>query len=324
MWGWTMVEQVAQDVRYTLRGMRKSPGFAVTAVLSLALGIGANTAIFTVVNAVLLKPLPFPAPERIVQIWESKPSKGYFRNLVNPFNFLDWCERTHSFEDMAAAQFLITNLTGLGDPLALAGMQVSPQYFSILRVPPAIGRAFSAEEGQPGHDSVVILSHGLWQSRFGSDPSVVGRRVTINGEPSTVIGVMPSRFTMPKYNADLWTPLPITRTKLWEGGRNLTVVARLKAGITLPQAQGDLRSVANQAARERPRFNEGWSAEAVPMLEDASGPASAGSCSNSSRKAWCLRWSRRPLVWPSPMGASKRWLRWFHVRASFRAWTRST
>jgi predicted permease len=271
MWTWTTVEQIAQDTKYALRGMRKSPGFAVTAVLSLALGIGANTAIFTVVNAVLMKPLPFPEPERLVQLWESKPSKGVSGNVVNPFNFLDWRERTRSFEGLAAVLGLITNLTGLGDPLALNGTQVSPQYFSILGVAPALGRAFSAEEGQPGHDRVVILSYGLWQSRFGGDSAVLGRTVMINGEPSTIVGVMPSRFTLPRYNADLWMPLPIARTKLWEGGRFLTVVARLKPGITLRQAQDDLRSVAEQSARERPRFNEGWSAEAVPMLEDATG-----------------------------------------------------
>jgi predicted permease len=271
VWGFIRLEQIAQDVRYAFRSMRKSPGFAVTAILSLALGIGANTAIFTVVNAVLLKPLPFPQPGRLVQIWESLPSRGYFNNVVNPFNFLDWRERTRSFEDMAAVDGLTTNLTGRGDPLALAGRQVSPQYFSILGIAPALGRAFTPEEGQPGHDRVVILSYGLWQSRFGSDPSVLGQKVLINGEPSTIIGVMPSRFTMPRYNADLWTPLPITRSKVWEGGRYLTVVARLKPGITLRQAQDDLHSVASQVARERPRFNQGWSAEAVPMLEDATG-----------------------------------------------------
>jgi hypothetical protein len=126
MWEWTALEQMAQDARYALRGMRKAPAFTLTAVLSLALGIGANTAIFTVVNAVLLKPLPFPEPERLVQVWESKPSEGFSRNVVNAFNFLDWRERTHSFEDLAAAEGVTTNLTGLGDPLALAGMQVSP------------------------------------------------------------------------------------------------------------------------------------------------------------------------------------------------------
>ncbi len=161
MWGWVTVEQIAQDTRYAFRGMRKSPAFALTAVLSLALGIGANTAIFTVVHAVLLKPLPFPQPDRLVQIWESQPSRGWFRNVVNPFNFLDWRERTHSFEEMAAVSGHTANLTGLGDPLALAGVQVSPQYFSILGVFPALGRPFNAGEGRPGQDNVAILSFGI-------------------------------------------------------------------------------------------------------------------------------------------------------------------
>jgi putative ABC transport system permease protein len=269
MWGWVTLEQIAQDARYAFRGMRKSPGFALTAVLSLALGIGANTAIFTVVNAVLLKPLPFPQPDRLVQIWESQPAKGWLRNVVNPITFLDWRERTHSFENMAAVSGHTMNLTGLGDPIALEGTQVSPQYFSILRVFPALGRPFSAEEGRPGQDNVAILSFGLWQSRFGGDPSVVGRKITIDGTPITVLGVMPRGFTIPKDHADIWTPLPIVRSKDWEGGRYLTVVARLKPGVTLQQARDDLRSVAGQIARERPGDNQGWSAEAVPMLEDA-------------------------------------------------------
>jgi predicted permease len=269
MWGWVTLEQIAQDTRYAFRGMRKTPGFALTAVLSLALGIGANTAIFTVVHAVLLKPLPFPQPDRLVQIWESQPAKGYFRNVVNPITFLDWRERTHSFEEMAAVSDGTTNLTGLGDPLALAGMRVSPQYFSILGVLPALGRSFSAEEGRPGQDNVAILSFGIWQSRFGGDPSAVGRKIMIDGAPSTIVGVMPRGFTLPKYNPDIWMPLPIVRSKEAEGGRYLTVVARLKTGVTLQQAREDLHAVAGQIARERPSFNQGWSAEPVPMLEDA-------------------------------------------------------
>jgi predicted permease len=237
--------------------------------MTLALGIGANTAIFTVVHAVLLKPLPFPQPDRLVQIWESQPAKGYFRNVVNPITFLDWRERTHSFEEMAAVSDGTTNLTGLGDPLALAGMRVSPQYFSILGVLPALGRSFSAEEGRPGQDNVAILSFGIWQSRFGGDPSAVGRKIMIDGAPSTIVGVMPRGFTLPKYNPDIWMPLPIVRSKEAEGGRYLTVVARLKTGVTLQQAREDLHAVAGQIARERPSFNQGWSAEPVPMLEDA-------------------------------------------------------
>ena len=268
-WLGTGIETTIRDVHYAVRTLRRSPGFTITALLSLALGIGANTAIFTVVNAVLLKPLPFPEPERLVHLWETKPSEGVSRDFVEPFNFLDWRDRTRSFEGMAAVVGMITNLTGEGDPVALNGTQVSPAYFSILGVAPALGRVFSAEDGQPGHDPVVILSYGLWQSKFGGDASALGRTVMINGAPNTIIGVMPSRFTLPKYNADLWMTLPITRTKEWEGARYLSVVARLKPGVTLRQAQNDLTSVAAQSARERPKNNEGWSAEATPMLEDA-------------------------------------------------------
>ncbi len=269
MWAWSKLEQLAQDLRYALRAMRKNPGFTWTAVLSLALGIGANTAIFTVVNAVLLKPLPLPEPDRLVQLWETQPAKGYFRNVVNPFNFLDWRERSRVFQAMAAVQGLTTNLTGLGDPLALPGMQVSPNFFSVLRIAPALGRSFLPEEGLPGHDHVAILSFGLWKSRFGGDLAVVGRKITVNGDPNTIVGVMPRGFTLPKYNADIWTPLPIVRSKEWEGGRYLAVIARLKPGVTLAQAEQDLRAVARQSAVERPDDDKGWSAEAVPMLADA-------------------------------------------------------
>ncbi len=269
VWGWLTFEQLIQDVRYAFRILRKSPGFTVTAVLSLALGIGANTAIFTVVNAVLLRPLPFPQPDRLVQLWETKPSKSYFRNVVNPFNFLDWRERTHSFEGMAAVTGLNTNLTGLGDPVALQGMQVSPNFFSVLGISPALGRSFLPDEGRPGHEHVAVLSFALWQSRFGGDPAVVGRKIIVDGEPSTVIGVMPRGFRLPKYTPDIWTPLPIVRSKDWESGRFLQVIARLKPGVTLEQARQDLRRVAWQNAIERPDFDKGWSAEAIPMLSDA-------------------------------------------------------
>src|SRR5262249_51964056 len=134
---------------------------------------------------------------------------------------------------------------------------------------PHLGRAFTPEEGLPGRDHVAILSYGLWRSLFGGDPSILGRTIAVNGEPSQVVGVMPSGFTLPKYNVDVWTPLPIVRTKDWEGGRFLTVVARLKPGVSLRQAQADLEASAAQTARDRPEFNEGWSAAAVPMLEDA-------------------------------------------------------
>ena len=269
MWGWIKLEQFAQDVRYALRGLRKNPGFAATAVVSLALGIGANTAIFTVVNAVLLRPLPFPDPERLVQLWETKPSNRIFGNVLNGFNFLDWRDRTHSFVAMAAIDGGMANLTGQGDPVGVPGLRVSPPYFSILGVAPALGHAFTPENGRPGEHRVVILSYALWQSRFGGDPGVLGRQLIVDGSPRTIIGVMPRDFRVPRYNPELWMPLAMTRSKDFEGGRYLTAIARLKPGVSLAQAQDDLHAVAQQSAHERPRFNEGWSAEAVPMLADA-------------------------------------------------------
>ena len=268
-WGWMWLDRLWQDARYAIRSMGKDPAFAATAVLSLALGIGANTAIFTVVNAVLLKPLPFPQPERLVQLWETKPAQGYFRNVVNGVNFVDWRERTRNFEDMAAVSAIPANLTGLGDPVALDGRAVSPQYFSILGVFPALGRPFTAEEARPGRGNVIILSFGLWQRLFGADPGVLGRQVTLNGSPATIIGVMPRGFALPGLTPEVWMPLSIDRSPQWEGGRNLTVVARLKASATMKQADDDLKTVASQLARERPDYDGGWSAEVVPMLRDA-------------------------------------------------------
>jgi predicted permease len=275
VWTFEKLEQIAQDVRYAFRGMAKNPGFAATAILSLALGIGANTAIFTVVNAVLLKPLPFPEPEQLVQVWESRPSRGYFRNVVNAHNFLDWRERSRSFEDMAAVGSTTASVTGAGDPVAVDALMVSPSYFGVLRTGPAIGRVFTAEEGRPSAPDApsapgpVILTHAFWQSRFGGDPGVLGRRIFINGGPSTIVGVMPPSFRLPKQRPDLLVPLTISRDSRFGRGRSLSAIGRLKPGVSLQQAADDLHAVAAQYGRERPAFNEGWSAEAYLMLDDA-------------------------------------------------------
>jgi putative ABC transport system permease protein len=269
MWRFSWIDRVAQDVRYAFRGMAKSPGFALFAVFSLALGIGANTAIFTVVNSVLLKPLPFPEPNRLVQIWEQQPARGFFRNVVNGLNFLDWRERTQSFKGVAAISEYTVSVTGLGDPFALQAPQVSPQFFSILGVAPELGRVFTLEEGEPGHENTTILSYKLWQSQFGADRGVVGRKILLSGASATIVGVMPPGFGLPGRTADLWLPLAVVRSRQWATGRNLTVIARLKDGINLAQAQNDLRSVAAQSARERPDFNAGYTADAVPLLKDS-------------------------------------------------------
>jgi putative ABC transport system permease protein len=227
--GW--LDETARDFRHALRMLHRSPGFTTVAVLTLALGIGANTAIFSVVDAMLLRPLPYPEPDRLVRIWEASAKFDSPRNVVNPFNFLDWHEHSQSFESMAAISGLMTNLSSHGQPIAVQGMQVSPEFFSTLRVPPLLGRTFTAEEGVSGQDQVVILSYDLWQRQYGANPNIIGVKIDVDAVPYTVIGVMPRGFSFPKIKSEVWTPLPLARTEDWKSGRYLTVVARLKPGV---------------------------------------------------------------------------------------------
>lgn len=261
---------LSQDARYAWRVLRKSPGYTAVAVLVLALGIGANTAIFSVVHAVLLRPLPYPHPERLVRLWESKPASGTHRNVVNPVNFLDWQARTRSFEQMAALHGWTSNITGEGDPLAVDGMRVTPDFFSVLGISPLMGRGFIPEEGIPGRDNTVILSYAFWKSHYGGDPHILGRKIMLNGGPVSVVGVMPRDFSYPGWKADLWVPMAIDRTEE-RGGRYLTTVARLKPSVSPQQAQADVEAVARQSALERPDMNKGWSAEVAPFLRDVTG-----------------------------------------------------
>jgi putative ABC transport system permease protein len=265
--GW--LEECARDFRYALRALHRSPGFTAVAVLTLALGIGANAAIFSVVDAVLLRPLPYPEPDRLVRIWESSLKYDSPRNVVNPFNFLDWRDHSQSFESMAAISVSTTNLTFQGRPIAVQGMQVSPEFFSVLRVPPFLGRTFNAEDGVAGHEHVVILSYQLWQRQYGANPQIIGARIDLDAAPYSVIGVMPRSFSFPKIKAEVWTPLPLARTEDWKTGRYLTVVARLKQDVSLGQAQQDMLRVANFTVEARPDYNKNWSAVIFPMLEDA-------------------------------------------------------
>jgi predicted permease len=267
--GVNVVHAVLQDLRLGARVLRKNPGFTAIAVITLALGIGANGAIFSVVNAILLRPLPYPKPTQLVRLWESDPSRGYFRNVVNPFNFLDWRDNAKSFQSMAAIEVLMVNLNAQGQPIAVQAMEVSPDFFSVLEIPPILGRTFTTDDGIAGHDKVVILSYALWQERFGGEHGVIGRKVEVDGVPHTVIGVMPRDFSFPNVKAEVWGPLPLARTDDWKDGRYLTVIARLKPGVTVEQAQQDMERVANITAKLRPDFDKGWSAQAIPMLEDA-------------------------------------------------------
>ena len=263
------IQDFLQDFRYAARTLRKSPAFTAVAILTLALGIGANSAIFSVVDAILLRPLPYPQPDRLVRIWESSLKYDSPRNVVNPFNFLDWRDRSQSFESMAAISDAVTNLSSHGQPIAVRGMQVSPEFFSILRVAPFLGRAFSHADGIPGQDRSIVLSYELWHLQFGDNRSLIGQKIDVDGVPCEVIGVMPKGFSFPKMKAEVWTPLPLERTDDYKSGRYLTVVARLKPGVSIPQAEQDMLRVIDFTQQARPDFNKNWSANVVPMLEDA-------------------------------------------------------
>ncbi|HTZ47161.1 MAG TPA: ABC transporter permease [Verrucomicrobiae bacterium] len=266
--GATFLPNLFRDAHFALRTLRKNPAFTAVAVLTLALGIGANTAIFSVVNAILLRPLPYPEPSRLVRLWETSPTRGWFRNVVNPFNFLDWRDNAKAFQSMAALTASMTNLNLQGRPVAVHGMQVTTDFFSVLEIPPYLGRTFNPQDGVPGQDHVVILGYDLWRDQFGGDSSIIGRNIDVEGVPYAVVGVAPRGFSFPKTQSQVWTPLPIVRTKDWSDGRYLTVVARLKPGVSLAQAQQDMQSLGSLTANVRPDMNHGWSAEAVPMLTD--------------------------------------------------------
>jgi len=248
MWGWAWLETLAQDLRYTFRMLRRSPGFTAVAVLTLALGIGANTAVFSVVDTVLLRPLPYPDSERLVQMWSTKANTNRWGIWTAYPRFLDWRRLATRFEDMAAVRFWVINLSGGDHPEALHVVVTSSRLFQVLRVQPLLGRTFLPEEDQPGHDHVIILSHGLWQRRFGSDPTVIGRAVDIDQQSYTVIGVMPPGFRFPpdltaSWSIDAWLPPAPDPSRNERESNNYYVVARLKPGITVAQAQAEMDAI---------------------------------------------------------------------------------
>jgi len=264
------VENLAQDVRYGARTLLRTPLFALIAVATLALGIGASTAIFSVVNSVLLRPLPYAQPERLVQVWETNLKASYNRNVVNPINFLDWTEQNLSFSGMAAIVDTSTKL-GLGhEPLQVPAILVSPQFFSVLGVAPMLGNSFADGDGNEGAPIKLILTHEFWQQQFGGEPNVIGRQIRNNERPATIIGVMPRGFALPNVRGSVFLPYAIDRgSEFAQQGRYMMVVARLKPGVTLAQANDDMKRVAEYTVATRPNFNTNWGALVLPMLEDA-------------------------------------------------------
>ena len=261
--------RLTQDVRYALRQFRKSPGFISVAVVTLALGIGANTAIFSVINTVLLRPLPYRDPGGLVKLWGTNPQKGVDLDAISPGDFQDLRSQSRSFKEMGSSTDQVYNLTNAGDPESLLGYQLSANFFSLLGAEPILGRTFVAGEDTPGHDHVVVLSYRLWQRRFGGSQEVLGKTVTLNGEPYSVIGVMPREFYYPVLDNEVWTPFVIPSTALTDRSqRFLRVLARLKTSVTLQQAQAEADTIAARIAALHPDTNSGQSTRVVSVPEE--------------------------------------------------------
>ena len=261
-----------QDLRYAIRGLWRNRGFAIVTIASLALGIGANTAIFSLVNAVLLRPLTFPNADRLVMIKEDASAMGNPPSETAPGNYADWKAQQTVFDDMAALTWRTLNITGDGEPEKVPSYAVTANLFSLLGVKPVIGRDFTVEDDQQGQNKVAILSHGLWQRRYGGDRKIVGRDITLNGQKYSVIGVMPNRFQFLQSYIGLWTPAALTAEELRDYDNHyLDVVARMKPGMTLPQAEADIKVITERIVREHPAESEGLAALVIPLREHFTG-----------------------------------------------------
>jgi predicted permease len=268
----SLLETAWQDLKYAARVLRKSPAFTLFAVVILALGIAANTAIFSIADAVLLRPLPYRDAGRLVMVWEDASTYGFPENTPAPGNFSDWKARNHVFEDTAALAFDTLNLTGDGAPEQLNGISVSANLFSVLGASPTLGRDFQLEDNELGAARVAILSHGLWLRRFGANPGIIGRELLLDDRKYTVVGVMPSEFLFPDRATEIWVPWQFTKEKLADHGSHfLNVVARLKPGVSLQSANAELATIAKQIEREHPDDNAKVGAFAVPLREHFAG-----------------------------------------------------
>jgi putative ABC transport system permease protein len=263
------MDSLLKDLRFSFRSLLKRPTLTIIAIITLAIGIGANSAIFSVVNALLIKPLPFPELERIVAIWETQPSRGVVRNEASMANYLEWRAQNQTFEQMGLYRWWSASLTGQDTPERIQGFLVTGNFLDVLGVKPALGRGFAADEDQPGKDSVAILDHGLWQRRFGGDPGIVNKTITLNGVTRTVIGVMPKGFNYPS-GAEVLAPLAITpelaRSRHMHA---FYVVGRLKPDVSVARAQTDLAAIASRLEKEYAESNTGWSIVVYPIVEDA-------------------------------------------------------
>jgi len=265
------------DIRYRLRTLLKSPGLTAVAVLTLALGIGANTAIFSVVNGVLLNPLPYKDAHRLVTVWGNLNREGLTRMTASVPEFHDYREREQLFEHLAAYDWQSFNLTGDGNPERVIGSRVTTSFFPVMGVAPALGRSFLDEEDHPGRDQVVVISHGLWRHRFAADPNIVGRVLTLSGRGFTVVGVMPAGFEFPFENISVWKPMAFTaeeRSEAERGSHFLNVIGRLKPDVTIDRAQAEMAALGREIGRlHEGDYPNGYGVEVVSLHEQTTGRA---------------------------------------------------
>ncbi len=273
------METLIKDVHYALRNLLKRPAFTLISVITLALGIGAGTAIFSVVHAVLLRSLPYGSANRLVMVWEdTHRTGGKAENVINLGNFFDWKEQNHVFEDMAAFFDLSAKLTGDGEPAEVPSQIATPNLFSVLGVNAIMGRTFSPDDGKPNQPDVVVLSYGLWQRRFGGDRHIIGRHLIMNNRDVTVVGVLPMDFTlhiaknsMSNKPAELWRPWQVSDDLRQRHGRFALAVARLKPGVTLSEAQVEMNTIAARLEKEYPDFDTNAGVNLVPLRTQFSG-----------------------------------------------------
>lgn len=264
-----LAQDFAQDLRYGLRTLRKSPGFSATAIVTLALGIGANTAIFSVIDAVLLRPLPYRQPDRLVTVFESNmPNDFSTRNAAAPGNFLDWRSRTHVFEQIGAVSLNGFNITKTDRPERVTGAAISAGMLEMLGLRPALGRDIEPQDDREGADRVVVLGYSRWQRQFGGDPKIVGKTIHLGTIPHTVIGVLPPGLTFPEQTVELWVPLEQTidaKSMHWRDSHYFDVFARLKPGVSMEQARAEMNGIAAALKGENPDTNSGSGTYIIPV-----------------------------------------------------------
>ena len=266
------METMIRDARFALRTMARRPAFTAVAVMIIALGIGANTAIFSLVRVVLLRPLPFANPDRLVMVWEDASFLGFPKNTPAPANYVDWKTRNETFEDMAALRILDFNLTGDGEPEKVYAYGVTSNFFSLLGVEPALGRTLAADDDRADAGKVAVLSYPLWQSRYGGEKGIVGRDILLDDEKYSVVGVMPRGFQVLDPDVRIWVPAGFTPRMLANrGGHSLQVIGRLKPGVTVDEANGDIKTIAAQISRDHPDEADQLGAYVVSLSHELSG-----------------------------------------------------